>query len=342
MAGRRLATRAIPRPPVSGVFDVLEHYPALAESRDRLLSLLPDGGRDRILEVLRSDVGLATAVLRLANRSLARKSVASVADAVEVLDAGELEELVRGTPAFDFFHRPSSAREGPVRFALHAVAVQRVAARLADETGYPEREELLTAALLHDIGKLALADAVAGNGMPLNGGDRTPEERLATERRELGMDHAAIGGELARRWRFPDRLADAIECHHDEDAQDGPALVRLADLLAHYQQGEPVEPLEIHKAALAVGLGRDALGSLMYDLAYPIEPAPLQEESCPLTARELEVLRQLASGKVYKQVASALGVSASTVRNHAHNAYRKLGVADRTQAIVLASERGWL
>jgi HD-like signal output (HDOD) protein len=96
MAGRRLATRAIPRPPVSGVFDVLEHYPALAESRDRLLSLLPDGGRDRILEVLRSDVGLATAVLRLANRSLARKSVASVADAVEVLEGAELEELVRG------------------------------------------------------------------------------------------------------------------------------------------------------------------------------------------------------------------------------------------------------
>jgi DNA-binding NarL/FixJ family response regulator len=35
-------------------------------------------------------------------------------------------------------------------------------------------------------------------------------------------------------------------------------------------------------------------------------------------------------------------VSVSTVRGHLHNAYRRLGVVDRTQAVLVARRRGWL
>jgi putative nucleotidyltransferase with HDIG domain len=343
MAGRGTAARAVARAPLAASFEALDHYPALSESRDRLLSLLERGSRKQLVELVRSDVGLTIALLRWANREAgpAGGSVASVAEAAEVSSRRELEELARGLPVFGFFPRTPFERSEPVEFALHAVAVQQAAARLAAAVEHPQLEELMTAALLHDVGRLAMEHA-----FPTNGGGRrrplSPEARLAHERDEFGTDHAQIGAELARRWRLPGRLVEAIRHHHDEDAQGAPALVRLSDLLAHYQQGDPVEPLQVHKAALAVGLGRDALGSLMYDLTYPIQPPQPAREPCPLTTRELDVLRELAAGKVYKQVASALGVSDSTVRNHAHNAYRKLGVADRAQAVVLASEHGWL
>jgi putative nucleotidyltransferase with HDIG domain len=333
---------AVARPPLSGAFEVLEHYPALAESRDRVLSLLPDGSRDAIVALVRADVGLAAATMRVAADRLGPGAVASVAEAVATLDAGELDALARRTPVFGFFQRPSAEQAGPVRFALHALGVQRVMARLAEDRPHDEREELLTAALLHDIGKLALGRAVRGYDEGVRGGPLTPEEGLARERRELGMDHATIGGEILRRFGLAESLVQAIEGHHEEDARGQAALVRLADMLAHYQHGEPIDALQAHKVALAVGLGRDALGALMYELAYPLTSPPGPEEPCPLTARELDVLRQLASGKVYKQAAAALGVTVSTVRNHAHNAYRKLGVADRAQAVMLASERGWL
>ncbi|HOT23558.1 MAG TPA: response regulator transcription factor [Thermoleophilia bacterium] len=62
----------------------------------------------------------------------------------------------------------------------------------------------------------------------------------------------------------------------------------------------------------------------------------------PMTDRELEVVRLLAGGKTYKQVAHALGLSQSTVRNHLHNVYRKLGVADRAQAVIISRENGWI
>jgi DNA-binding NarL/FixJ family response regulator len=65
-------------------------------------------------------------------------------------------------------------------------------------------------------------------------------------------------------------------------------------------------------------------------------------EPCPLTPRELEVLAELADGKVYKQIALALSVSVSTVRSHLHNVYHKLGAVDRAQAVLLARRYGWL
>ena len=67
-----------------------------------------------------------------------------------------------------------------------------------------------------------------------------------------------------------------------------------------------------------------------------------RSEPCPLSARELAVLRPLAEGKVYKQIAHELGLSTSTIRTHLHNIYGKIGAVDRAQAVLMAAERGWL
>jgi len=48
----------------------------------------------------------------------------------------------------------------------------------------------------------------------------------------------------------------------------------------------------------------------------------------------MECLQGLAEGKVYKQIAHELGLSASTVRSHLHNLYGKLGAVDRAQAVL--------
>jgi DNA-binding response OmpR family regulator len=62
----------------------------------------------------------------------------------------------------------------------------------------------------------------------------------------------------------------------------------------------------------------------------------------PLTEREREVVKLLADGKTYKQVATAMRLSQSTVRNHLHNVYQKLGVVDRAQAVIVSRENGWV
>ncbi|MDW4571708.1 response regulator transcription factor [Microbacterium sp. M3] len=66
------------------------------------------------------------------------------------------------------------------------------------------------------------------------------------------------------------------------------------------------------------------------------------EPEAVLTARELDVLRLVASGHSNKQAAAALGIGESTVKTHLLKIFDKLGVADRTRAVTLAMERGLL
>ena len=176
----------------------------------------------------------------------------------------------------------------------------------------------------------------------IHGPARTPEDRLRRERRELGVDHALVGGVLARRWGLPNSLAAAIERHHSDEGDVEARLVRVADMLAHYNQGQSVDPKALLQAARAVGLTPDRLRSVMYELPQGNGAAKRNVEPCPLSAREVEVLKRLAEGKVYKQIAHELELSTSTVRTHLHNTYAKLGAVDRAQAVLMATERGWL
>lgn len=62
----------------------------------------------------------------------------------------------------------------------------------------------------------------------------------------------------------------------------------------------------------------------------------------PLSKREMEVLSYLTRGMSNKEIASLLGISHQTVKNHVTSILRKLGVEDRTQAAVFALRRGWV
>lgn len=59
-----------------------------------------------------------------------------------------------------------------------------------------------------------------------------------------------------------------------------------------------------------------------------------------LTARELDVLEQLARGRANKEIADTLGISEYTAKGHLKNILAKLRVADRTQAVIAAAQRG--
>lgn len=331
---------------LTAAFEALEGFPALVESRDRVLRLVGDerASTGEMVAAVESDVALVIAVLRLANQSEGRHQgrVESIVAASDVLSPEAVQAVAARARTFDFFERSSLWDSAPERFRLHGVATQRAAERLAIEAGYEERDRLMVTSLLHDIGKLVLMHAYPGYPPQVHQGARTPEERIHRERRELGVDHALVGGVLARRWGLPKHLASVIERHHADDASGETAFVRLADMLAHYAQGGAVSPTEMLRCARSVGLGPDELRGVMYDLPYPVTGRVRQVDPCPLSGREVEVLRRLAEGKVYKQIAHELELSTSTVRTHLHNIYGKLGAVDRAQAVLTATERGWL
>ena len=62
----------------------------------------------------------------------------------------------------------------------------------------------------------------------------------------------------------------------------------------------------------------------------------------PLTRREVEVLRLMAGGYSTREIAGALGTAEGTVKNHASSILSKLGVRDRTRAVLKALELGYI
>jgi DNA-binding NarL/FixJ family response regulator len=61
-----------------------------------------------------------------------------------------------------------------------------------------------------------------------------------------------------------------------------------------------------------------------------------------LTTRELEILRQVATGQTNREIAAQLFISSDTVKGHLETVYRKLGVSDRAHAVAVAIRNGLL
>jgi putative nucleotidyltransferase with HDIG domain len=332
--GARLAT----------AFEAVEKFPALIESRARVMrAATAETARvGELVEAVEADVALTISVLRFANRSSAGGDIGSVPAAVDVLKPSGVLALAGTSPVFDFFEPNGGWELRPEQFRVHALATRQAAEQIGRAIGWAERDELVVAALLHDIGRLVVSKLHPGRRTYFDSTSHTPEQRLREERDQLGIDHALVGGVLARRWNVPQRIAVAIERHHAEDAEGLAAVVSTADMVAHYSQGEAVTPERLRAMAKRCGLGVEALRELLYDLPYSRQDTRRVREPCPLSARELDVLRHLSEGMVYKQIAGEMQLSVSTIRTHLHNVYGKIGAVDRAQAVLTARDRGWI
>jgi putative nucleotidyltransferase with HDIG domain len=263
-----------------------------------------------------------------------------VREAIEELRIDGVRDLVSNVDTYDVLDHPGMWSDRHERFRRHAVAVRNATERIGEVARLPQRDELAVAALLHDIGKLVLAE-LYGDEQAANRGE-SPDERVRRERRELGIDHALVGAVLIRRWGLRGAAATAVERHHSADAGGHAAAIRLGDLIVHHVDGDPIQAETLREAAAALEIDEGTLSALMFEFPHVGERRRRSSEPCPLSAREVDALRGLAEGKVYKQIAQELSLSVSTVRTHLHNVYRKIGAVDRAQAVLIARDRGWL
>jgi putative nucleotidyltransferase with HDIG domain len=336
---------AAPGSRLAEAFEAVERFPVLVESRERVIAAATaENARvGELVEAVESDVALSISVLRFANRGgVAGNAVGGIPEAIDVLKPSGVLAIAGTAPCFDFFETNGGWELKPERFRVHALATQRAADQIGRTVGWVERDELAVASLLHDIGRLVISRLHPGYKVYFDAATRTPEQRLRDEREQLGIDHALVGGVLARRWNLPQQIAVAIERHHADDAEGLAAMVATADMVAHYSQGEAVSAERLRSNAERCGLGSDALRELLYELPLPRQDFTRISEPCPLSGRELDVLRHLSEGMVYKQIAGEMSLSVSTIRTHLHNVYGKIGAVDRAQAVLTARDRGWI
>lgn len=193
----------------------------------------------QVEDVVRADLGLTSRVLRFANSAWTAHlpTVATVRDAILRLGVGTVlslavadsvrPRLMRSLPAFDL---------QPGRLWQHGVASALAAELVIRRTSVAVRPEAVTAALLHDVGKVLLDEALdpAGVARLRDAWIRQARPRLEAERDALGIDHATLGGLVAAHWGLPPTVSEAITNHHSPSMNPSPTCdaVHLANGLA--------------------------------------------------------------------------------------------------------------
>jgi putative nucleotidyltransferase with HDIG domain len=256
--------------------------PALSAAAARLHALAADprSSAADLDEVIRPDPALTANLLRLANSAYfgRRRRAETPRQAIALLGLRRVCDVAT-TAAFAPIIPPRLPGYEIVAqaFWLHSVAVAVLAERLAAEAAELAPALTFTAALLHDIGKLAIATFVADEGEEIlalvrQGGGAF----AAAERAVLGVDHGEVGGLVAEAWQLPPAVAVAARWHHRPAAAPEPArrrcaLIHAADALAH-----------------ALGLGADA-----GELARMIDP-----EAVRLAGVSVQRLERIASESI--------------------------------------------
>jgi putative nucleotidyltransferase with HDIG domain len=118
----------------------------------------------------------------------------------------------------------------------HSALVGAAARLIAQRTRAADPEEVFTAGLLHDIGRVILRLRFAAVYDQVTETGDTP--LVVREREAFGVDHAQAGAWLGEAWSLPTSIVDAARAHHDElepgTALTAPLIVNLANRLVHW------------------------------------------------------------------------------------------------------------
>lgn len=235
---------------IAATIKSIEDLPAISAVAQKVLSLLQDPNfvSTELCDAIESDQALAARILKLVNSpayGIAR-DVKSVDRAVVLLGSDALKNLVLCAGVSASMEAMGTGVDLS-RFWKHAVFVGTATRVLSERTGLAEPGEAFLAGLVHDIGELALGVVQPDRWERVT--SLGARERLANEKRYLGLTHQRAGHILLTGWNMPEDLCSVARDHHvarELTAQDRPlmTLVGLADVMSRLAGAGADPPLE--------------------------------------------------------------------------------------------------
>jgi putative nucleotidyltransferase with HDIG domain len=237
------------------------------------LNSLSDNDKSSVLEMARivsSDQVLSARILRLANSpSYGFYRVSTISNAMILLGVNVVKSLAISSFILEAMEKNS------VRLWEHSLGTGVASNLIAKKLGLPESEEIATAGLLHDIGKVIINLKCSEAESEVR---RITDEKqinmLEAEHEIIGTDHAEVGGWLAKSWLLPDKLTEPINCHHNVEASVNhrikTSVVHMADVLIKASgfgdSGDSYVPLIQQAAWDALKLNEQIIAELVEEL----------------------------------------------------------------------------
>lgn len=224
---------------VQAILANVEELPASPTLLPRLLPYLGDvnGNFEDVVQIISLEQTLTAKLLQICNSAFfgQEQPISTVAEAVNRVGYQSVFLLVSMINGSSSFLQPSANAAEAGQLWKHSVAVAFHTKFVAESAGI-DGNLMLTAGLMHDIGKLVLMQNTGlKSGVEFHQ-PSTPDS-LAAEQRAFGCHHADLGAALLEKWKLPVPLIYSVRYHHDPP-QAGhykckAACVAIGNAIAH-------------------------------------------------------------------------------------------------------------
>ena len=199
----------------------------------------PSSDMEDIARIIQYDPAITASVLRTTNSAFfgLKQPAESVKDAANLLGTDQIVDMVllkSGAKALSGKQEGYDLHEGAMW--KYSVSSAIIAKQIATQLDIPNKSSIFTAALLKDIGKTVLDSFVQDAFEKIS--DLVASENMSfmeAEKKIIGVNHAELGGMIAKMWKFSPRMVKIIRNHHlsdDNMIQDKEtAVVHLADCI---------------------------------------------------------------------------------------------------------------
>lgn len=215
--------------------------PVFPDKINELQTMLSDKNIafSKVAQVIQSDLSLTAELLRIVNSAqyMLSQKVSNIQNALSLIGVKGLKNLLYSYGSQNILTK----RYGKLdELWQHAYRVASYAFNLSKDKGLAEvQDDAYIGGILHDMGKFIIIHSFPGLK------DKIDEHCLdkgvdgvLLERLSVGMSHAKIGAEIAKKWNFPENVVDMISYHHQpllapDDSKISVYVVYLANALVN-------------------------------------------------------------------------------------------------------------
>jgi len=201
----------------------------------------PRSSAGQLAEIVQQDPTITANVLKLVNSAYYgySREISNIQKAIVVLGFDEVRNITIAASLSSDIDLPESRLFKRQKFWLHSLASATIARTIAMRNPKVNAEDAFIIGLLHDIGDIVLDQHFHDLFIEaMENADESKDDLNLSERALMGVDHAEVGGVIARNWDLPVSLEKAIMYHHEPwraDYWNHPVfLAHISNILASY------------------------------------------------------------------------------------------------------------